>query len=113
MEKELNFQIPKRMKYRNIKTVIDDISFDSKKEARYYGKLKLLKQSGEVISFELQPKYDLIINGVKCGFYKADFLVNWKSGITRVVDVKGIKTPVYALKKRLVKAIYGIDIFEV
>jgi len=110
---ELKFEIPKRMKYRNIKTVIDGITFDSKKEAAYYGTLVLLKKSGEVIDFELQPKYYLAINGVKCGFYKADFKVTWKSGVVRVVDVKGMKTPIYNLKKKLVKAIHGIDIIEV
>lgn len=110
---ELKFEIPKRMKYRNVKTVIDELTFDSKKEAAYYSKLKLLQKSGEVLSFELQPKYLLTINGVKCGFYKADFKVEWKSVITRIVDVKGIKTPVYQLKKKLVKALYDIDILEV
>lgn len=113
MEKELNFQVPKRMKYRNVKVEIDGIKFDSKKEANYYGKLKLLKQAGEIVLFEMQPKYDLLVNDVKCGFYKADFKVYWKSGLIQVVDVKGMKTPIYQLKKKLVKAIYGIIIHEV
>lgn len=113
MEKELKFEIPKRMKYRNVKSVIDGITFDSKKEAAYYAKLKLLKLAGEVTEYELQPKYYLVVNGVKWGFYKADFKVTWKSGLTRIVDVKGMKTSVYQLKKKLVKAIYGIDILEV
>ena len=113
MEKELKFEITNRSKYRNVKSVIDGITFDSKKEAAYYCKLKLLKLSGEVTEFELQPKFYLIVNNVKCGFYKADFKVIWKSGLTRIVDVKGMKTSVYQLKKKLVKAIYGIEILEV
>jgi hypothetical protein len=103
----------KKAKYSNIKVEIDGIKFDSKKEAAYYGKLKMLKASGVVIDFQLQPKYDLIVNGMKLGFYKADFKVFWSSGIVRIVDVKGMKTPVYNLKKKMVKAIYDIDILEV
>lgn len=113
MEKELNFQVTKRSKYRNVKVEIDGIKFDSKKEAAYYGKLKMLKKSGEVIDFQLQPRFDLIVNGINCGFYKADFKVLWKSGKIQITDCKGMKTTVYALKKRLVKAIHGIIIHEV
>lgn len=103
----------KKNKFKNVKTIVDDIKFDSLKEARYYGKLKILKQSGEVIDFEIQPRYDLIVNGTKIGFYKADFKVTWKSGNVQVVDCKGMKTPVYMLKRKLMKAIHNITIHEV
>lgn len=103
----------KRSKYRNVKTEVDGFKFDSLKEARYYGKLKILKNAGEVIEFELQPRYDFVINGVKLGFYKADFKVWWKSGLVQVVDCKGMKTSVYQLKKKLMLAIHGISIYEV
>jgi hypothetical protein len=100
-----------RNKYRAIKTVVDDITFDSKKEARRYVQLKLLVRAGAISELKLQPRFDLIINDCKCGFYKADF--DYIENGKRVVeDVKGMKTPVYNLKKKLVKAIYGIDIFE-
>ena len=100
-----------RNKYRAIKTIVDDITFDSKKEARRYVQLKLLVKAGVVTKLELQPRYDLIINTVKCGFYKADFRY-FENGREVVEDVKGMKTPVYNLKKKLIKAIYGIEIFE-
>ena len=100
-----------RNKYRAIKTIVDDITFDSKKEARRYVQLKLLVKAGVVTKLELQPRYDLIINTVKCGFYKADFRY-FENGKEVVEDVKGMKTPVYNLKKKLIKAIYGIEIFE-
>lgn len=62
----------------------------------------------------LQPKYTLIVNGKNCGFYKADFLYTLKdTGAAVVVDVKGVRTPVYRLKKKLVEAIYGIEITEI
>ena len=100
-----------RNKYRAIKTIVDDITFDSKKEARRYVQLKLLVKAGVVTKLELQPRYDLIINTVKCGFYKADFRY-FENGKEVVEVVKGMKTSVYNLKKKLIKAIYGIEIFE-
>lgn len=112
-ESELKFQIPKRMKYRNVKTVIDGITFDSKKEANYYGKLKILQKAGEVISFQRQVKYLFELNGVKIGLYVADFVVEWKTLGTRVIDVKGMKLPLYNFKKKCMKAFYNIDIFEI
>lgn len=100
-----------RNKYRAIKTVVDGVKFDSKKEAARYQELKLLEKAGEIMYLTLQPRFDLIVNGVKCGFYKADFQY-LTVGKTVVEDVKGMKTPVYNLKKKLIKAIYGFDIFE-
>lgn len=98
-------------KYNAVKTVVNGIRFDSKKEARRYGQLKLLERSGNITELSLQPRFDLTINGCKCGFYKADFryIENNKEVIE---DVKGVKTAVYNLKKKLVKAIHGIEIFE-
>lgn len=48
-----------RSKYNAKKVVIDNIKFDSKAEAAYYQQLKLLKLTGEVTSFDLQPEFTL------------------------------------------------------
>jgi len=100
-----------RNKYKAIKTEVDGIIFDSKKEAKRYCELKILLKAGEISKLELQPRYDLIINDKKCGFYKADFRY-FRGDELIVEDVKGMKTPVYNLKKKLIKAIYGVDILE-
>lgn len=100
-----------RNKYRAIKTIVDGITFDSKKEAKRYVQLKLMVKTGAISDLKLQPRFDLIINDCKCGFYKADFDYI-ENGKRIIEDVKGMKTPVYNLKKKLIKAIYGIDIFE-
>ena len=104
------------LKYKNIKTVINGISFDSKKEAGYYGILRLKEKAKLIDRFEMQVKYDLVVNNIKIGFYKADF-VTYKDGqVLEVIDVKSEMTkklPVYRLKKKLIKAIYGIDIVEI
>ncbi len=98
-------------KYKAKKVTIDGIKFDSMAEGRRYRALKLLERAGEVTDLELQPKYDLMVNGTKVGFYKADFRYK-RNGELVVEDVKGMKTTTYNLKKRMVKAIYGIDILE-
>ena len=98
-------------KYRNKKTVIDGITFDSKLEGKHYSQLKLLMRAGEIKDLELQPRYDLIINDVKVGFYKGDFrFFDLKEDRQRVVDSKGMDTPLSKLKRKMVKAIYDIDV---
>ena len=98
-------------KYRNVRTEADGIKFDSSKEAKYYGILKLRKAAGE-LTFERQVKYDFVINGILVCSYVADFVLQLP-GKKQVVDVKGMRTPIYKLKKKLMKAVYGIDIIEV
>ena len=108
-----------KSKYGNKKTEVDGIMFDSKKEANRYKELRLLEKSGNITDLELQKRYDFEINGVKLGFYKADFVYfvrlacdsTEQYGLT-IEDCKGFKTPVYNLKKKLMKAIHGIDILE-
>ena len=111
-------------KYRAKPTVVDGIRFASQKEAKRYSELKLLEKAGEIHSIELQPKYPLIavrlIGGgsVKVGDYVADFRyveAGYRPFQDTVVveDVKGFKTPVYRLKKKIVEVQYGIQIREV
>ena len=47
----------KRSKYNNIKTTIDDIKFDSKKEAKRYGELKLLERAVYKIKRKLMKAF--------------------------------------------------------
>ena len=69
-----------------------------------------------MIRIELQPRYDLVVNAHKMGFYRADFRYEVvATSILIVEDVKSpaTKTAVYCLKKKLMKALYGIEIVEV
>ena len=104
-------------KYHAVPTEIDGIRFASKAEARRYQELSLLESGGAIRELELQPAYDLIVNGVKVGRYVGDFRY-WDNerNVAVVEDVKGgnaTKTPVYRLKRKLVQAIHGITISEV
>lgn len=101
----------KPSKYRNVRTTVDGLRFDSKKEARRYRDLKLLETTGAIQNLRCQVRFDLIVNGEKIGFYRADFVYT-ENGLETVEDCKGKRTAVYSLKRRLMRAIHGIEIFE-
>jgi hypothetical protein len=96
-------------KFRAIRTELDGIKFASRKEARRYRELRLLEKSGELLFFLRQVPFHLPAN-VK---YVCDFLCFWKDETVTVEDVKGIKTPLYILKKKQVEATYPVSITEV
>jgi hypothetical protein len=107
---------PKPAKYRNKKTWFMGILFDSKNESLRYQELLLLEQAGTIRAIEVQPRYDLIVNDQKLGYYKGDFrYIVCATGESILEDVKAppTRTAVYQLKKKLIKAIYGIDIIEI
>jgi hypothetical protein len=104
-------QAGRRTKYNNTRVVVDGYKFDSKREATRYGVLKMLAMAGEITELEVHPEYDLTTNGVSVCKYEADF--SYLRNEKRVVeDVKGVRTPVYKIKKKLMRAIYNIDILE-
>lgn len=100
-------------KYHARKTVLDNVTFDSAREARRYQELCLLERAGAIHNLELQPRFDLVVNGKKCGFYRADFRYVGANGLVHIEDAKGVRTAVYRLKKRIVEALHGITIEEV
>lgn len=112
----------RRHKYGAVRTVVDGISFQSKREAARYQELKLLEKAGEIHGLVLQPHYHLTagLSGVSVGKYIADFEYcecrrGDKCARSRVVteDAKGFKTPLYRWKRKHVEAQYGIEIREV
>jgi hypothetical protein len=116
----------KPSKYRNKATWVDGVRFASKKEAARYQELKLLvgEAQGRIErgSLELQPRFPLKVNGQLICTYVADFgyreydPVYGKVLVAVVEDVKSgftRKNPVYRIKRKLMKALYGIDIREV
>jgi hypothetical protein len=102
-----------RSKYKNKKCVVDNIIFDSMHESRKYIELKMLKSGGAIKDFKLQVPFSFELNGKKICKYYADFVVEYHDGHTEIIDCKGFKTPVYNLKKKMMKAFYGIDIVEI
>lgn len=102
----------RKSKYNAIKTEVDGIKFDSKAEAEYYANLKLLERAGIIHDLKLQPRFLLQDGFTYHGHkerkieYVADFEYTM-NGERIVVDVKGLKTQVYRIKRKLFLKQYG------
>ena len=120
-------------KYQNKKTEVNGIKFDSRKESKHYLYLKNLYEHGFISDLRLQVPYELLpaiweeqevqlktqTKKVrkcvqKAVNYIADFVyVDNNTGKEEVVDVKGMRTKEYLLKKKMMLALKGIKILEV
>ena len=91
-------------KYGNKKTIIDGITFDSKKEGNRYCELKLLERAGQITDLKLQVPFEICPSqqGERAIKYIADFTYT-ESGKKIVEDVKGKRTDVYIIKRKLFK----------
>lgn len=120
-------------KYGNRKVRADGLVFDSEKEWLRYTELVLALKSGLIKQLEVHPKFELSVNGEKVCDYIADFSyriyglkvndlkdgqkLTW-DGIAGfylfvVEDTKGVRTKDYIIKKKLMKAVHGIEIREI
>ena len=102
-------------KYNNTKIRVDGRLFDSKAEAARWQELSLLERAGEITELERQVEYELIPKqkGERAVKYIADFRYVDHDGKTVVEDTKGVRTPVYILKRKLLLWVHGIRIREV
>lgn len=129
MDKLAGAQAQKKSKYGNRKVVRDGIKFDSEREAARFGELKFLLKQGRIRDLRLQANFTLVegyttVEGkrIKPMVYRADFtyeratepdytgVVHW---LPEVEDAKGMHTPAYELKKKLMQNKYGVTIREV
>lgn len=98
---------------RQPQTTVDGITFDSAAEARRWRVLRIMERGKLISGLQRQVPLALEVNGVKVGTYKADFTYTDATGKHVVEDVKGVATPAYKLKKKLLAALYGVEITEV
>lgn len=105
-------------KYGARRTEVDGVVFASKREAARYRELTLMLAGGVITELELQPQYELVVNGYKIGTYRPDFRY-WDVEQQRRV-VEEVKPPTararsrdYVLRKKLVKALHFVDVVEV
>lgn len=114
------FRPHRRNKYGARRTTRDGIAFDSAHEAEIYQQLKLLERTAEIAELVLQPSWRFRINGTDLRYvgsmrpvvYRADFSYRASDGRLHVVDAKGVRTPVYRLKRALMRACHGILVEE-
>jgi Protein of unknown function (DUF1064) len=118
----LVLHVPRRNKYHAHKLIVDGYTFDSKKEARRYGDLKLYAHAGVITDLEVHPRFDLFAINLKrgevvqLGHMTLDFqYFECQTQTWKYEDVKGgdaTKTTAYRLRKRLLEANYGITVTE-
>jgi Protein of unknown function (DUF1064) len=95
------------------------IRFQSKAEAARWAELCLLERAKRITELERQPAFPIVVTDphgrpVIVAAYVADFRYReGPEGILVIEDVKGVVTPLYRLKKKLVEAQYGITITEI
>ena len=104
----LHTQRKKANKYNARKTVMFGHEFDSKREAEVYLELLAQKQAGEIVRIGFQPSYTLLAGFVdntgknqKPITYTADFFVAYADGRNEVIEVKGVRTRDYLLRKKM------------
>ena len=106
-----------RSKYHAKKTVVDGITFDSKREADRYLVLKSMEEDGDIedlrrqVRYELIPGFDVDGRHYRPAYYVADFVYR-EAGKEVIEDVKGMRTDVYRLKSKLFARRYGMNIKE-
>lgn len=119
-----------RSKYGAKKVEYDGMVFDSKRECRRYKELEILQQIGAISELRTQVKFVLIpaqreadTVGKRGGIIKGNLIEREVSYIadfvyvendkTVVEDAKGMRTPEYILKRKMMLYFYGIRIKEV
>ena len=119
-------------KYGNHKVTIDGETFDSKHEANRYLELKMLEKAGKISLLQRQKKFLLVpaqyepdTVGPRGGkikgkliekeiSYYADFVYFDEEEKDFVVeDAKGVRTPEYVIKRKLLLWLKGYRIKEV
>ncbi len=96
-------------KYGNQKTEIDGIIFASKAEGRRYSELKLLERGGFIRDLKRQTGFHFMLDGESMFIYLSDF--DYWEGCTYVIeDTKGVQTPVFRLKRKLIEKQHRIKI---
>ena len=109
---QAKMKAPKKpSKYKNKRIEVDGVMFDSMAEARRWKQLLLLERAGKITRLERQVKFPIVLNDQHMFTWIADFV--YYEGLVKVTeDVKGYKTPVYKMKKKLVECLYGFKILE-
>lgn len=119
-------------KYGNRKVEADGIVFDSIKEKRRWDELKLAEAAGAIGDLRRQVRFELIpaqrepdTRGPKGGVikgrlierkveYVADFVyIDLQTGEKVVEDTKGMRTPDYILKRKMMLYFHGIKVREI
>ena len=100
-------------KYKARPVTTEEGRFASQREYQHWCVSKLREKAGEISHLERQVRFKLAIGPHHiCDFIADEVFTDTATGKRVVVDVKGVKTPVYKLKKKLMKALLNIDVVD-
>lgn len=117
-------------KFRAQKTRVGDIVFDSKGEAIRDSELVLMEKDGLISDLKRQVRFDFVVNGVHVAHFTADWTYRLKAyvspkgkalhsgGVEQALVVEDYKSAAtrkirdYPIRKKLLKACFGIDLLE-
>jgi len=110
-----------KTKYHSTKLEVNGMRFDSKKEYKRWLVLKGLEDEGRISHLARQVTYELIPKQVdedgKCiersVKYIADFVYYDEGDNLVVEDTKGMRTPDYIIKRKLMLKVHDIRIKEI
>lgn len=109
-----------KRKYANVPTVVDEVRFDSRAEAKRWVDLQMLERAGQISRLRRQVEYELIPalerpsgGRERACSYVADFVYERADGRTIVEDVKGKATPEYRIKRKLMLWVHKVEVLEV
>ena len=98
-----------RHKYGAVRTEAHGFKFASKAEERFYRFLLAERAAGAVLFWLMQVPFHLP-GGVR---YVVDYQIFQADGSIRFVDVKGVETEAFKVKKRVVEATFPGVVIEV
>lgn len=105
-------------KYRNRPREVGGEHYRSGREAKRHQELLLLQRAGAIAGLVREVPFVLAQAVVLDGRnkpalrYVADFVYSTKDGRQVVEDCKGVRTPVYRIKRHLMATVHGIEIVE-
>lgn len=101
-----------RQKYRNEPIVVDGRRYASKREASYCESLILLEKAGKIGGLEFQRRFKILgpAGELVCTYVADASFWDHEQDRFRVIDVKGVETDVFKLKRKMMRAFNGIEI---
>ena len=117
-QKQVEDKLAPKSKYRNVKETVGNLKFDSKRERQRFDELMVLLRAGQIRDLKLQHEFtlqgaftDTDGNRTRAIKYIADFTY-WQGNLFVIEDVKGMKTDVYRMKKKMMSE-KGLTITEI
>jgi hypothetical protein len=110
----------KTQKYGNSKVTDAGRTFDSKAEHKRWQYLAMLERAGEIKDLRLQVPFELIPaqvapdgKKIRPTVYVADLVYIDKNGELVVEDPKGMATPEWRIKRKLMLQVHGVWVKEI